>query len=174
VASAAVSWIGSPADFVDTDQIPEESVVRIHEHAYMDRSVGVWLEMAGAAGIMRIVQDSYSAGMTTMGSVVADFLWLTVVGSVAADFPWMMMVGSVAANLLWMTIVVCCLLGTHLDKEYCRHAFWKRPAELGFVFALLEDSKRGTGHDQPEWMAAVDGVMCWEGVGLGFASVAAA
>lgn len=42
------------------------------------------------------------------------------------------------------------------------------------MFVLLEDSKRGTGHDQPEWMVAVDGVMYWEGVGSGFASVAAA
>lgn len=173
MASAAVSWIGSPGDFVDTDQIPEESAVRIHERACMDRLVRAWLEMVGAAGIMRIVQDSYSAGMMTTGSVATDSLWLTVVGNAAADFPWMTMGGSVVANLLWMTIVVCCL-GTHLDKEYCQHAFWKHPAELGFVFVRLEDSKRGTGHDQPEWMAAVDDVMYWEGVGPGFASVAAA
>lgn len=92
-------------------------MVRIHERAYMDRLVGAWLEMAGAAGIMRIVQDNYSAGMMTMGSVATDFLWLTVVGSVAADLQWMTMGGSVVANLLWMTVVVCCL-GTHLGKEY--------------------------------------------------------
>lgn len=130
--------------------------------------------MARAAEIMHIVLDSCSAGMTTTGSVAADFLWLGMVGSVAADLPWMTMVDSVAADLLWMTIVVCCLRGTRLGKEYYQHALRTRPAELVLVLVLLEDSKGGTEHDQPEWMAAVDGVMYWQGVGPGFAGVAVA
>jgi hypothetical protein len=130
--------------------------------------------MAGAAEIMRIVPDSYSAGMTTLGSVVADFLWLTMVGSVAADFPWMTVVDSVAADLVWMTIVVCCLLATHLGKEYCQHASWTRHAELVFVSVLQENSKRGTGHEEPEWMPVMDNMVYWEGVAPDFAGAAAA
>lgn len=155
-------------------QIPGEIAVRIHERVCMDRLVRTWLEMARAAGIMHIVPDSCSTGMTTMGGVAADFLWLVIVGSVAADLPWMTMVGSVAADLLWMTIIVCCLRGTHLGKEYCQHALWTRPGELVLVLVPLEESKGGTEHDQPEWVAAVDGVMYWEGVGPGFAGVAVA
>lgn len=66
--------------------------------------------MEVAAGIMCIVPDSYSAGMT-MG-------------------------GSVAANFLWMTTVVRCFLAKRLREEYCQHASRTCPVELEFVSGL--------------------------------------
>lgn len=137
MVSAPVSRVGIPTDFVDTGQIPEESVVRIHERVCMYKLVGARLEMAGAAGILRIVLDSYSAGMTMGGSVAADFLW--------------------------MTMVICCFLATRLGEEDCQHASRMCPAELVFVSGLHRSSKGGPAHDQPERMPAMDGAMYREG-----------
>lgn len=128
------------------NQTPEESGVRNHERACMDKLVGAQLEMAGAAGIMYTVPDSYSAGMTMEGSVAADFLW--------------------------MTTVVCCFLVTHLCEEYRRHATQARPVKLGCVLGLHWSSMGGTGHDQPERMPVVDDVMNREEGVTDFAGVA--
>jgi len=68
------SWVGSPADFVDTDRIPKVGAVHIHEGEYMDMFAWARLEMAGVV-ISRMVLDSYCDGMVTVGSVAVDFLW---------------------------------------------------------------------------------------------------